>query len=251
MLYLRAQNSFGVPRTVVASERHVMAQPVGRMTDRIRLLIVAADHMSGELLKNAFASRRNGFSVATLTGSSHKVIDGLGTLTPHIALVSEELEDGPRAGFEVLKRLRQFHQQTAAIMLLRYSRPECVINAFRTGARGVFHRNHSFEALPKCILAVHQGQIWAGNEDLEHLLTALSRSKTFEFNNAEGLPLLTRREEDVVRLVADGLKNREIGQKLGISEHSVRNYLYRIFDKLGVSTRFELILHVFSNHPGN
>jgi DNA-binding NarL/FixJ family response regulator len=61
------------------------------------------------------------------------------------------------------------------------------------------------------------------------------------------MPLLTRREEEVVHLVADGLKNREIAEKLQIKEHSIRNYIYRIFDKLGVSSRVELILSAFSH----
>jgi DNA-binding NarL/FixJ family response regulator len=56
------------------------------------------------------------------------------------------------------------------------------------------------------------------------------------------MPLLRRREEDVVRLVADGLKNREIAQRLKVKEHSIRNYIYRIFEKLGGSSRVELIL---------
>jgi DNA-binding NarL/FixJ family response regulator len=62
---------------------------------------------------------------------------------------------------------------------------------------------------------------------------------------------LTRREEDVVRLLADGLKNREIAQKLEVKEHSIRNYLCRIFEKLGVSTRVELILYAFSQRDRN
>jgi DNA-binding NarL/FixJ family response regulator len=64
------------------------------------------------------------------------------------------------------------------------------------------------------------------------------------------MPLLTRREEDVVRLVADGLKNREIAERLKVKEHSIRNYIYRIFEKLGVSSRVELILYVFSQREG-
>jgi len=56
----------------------------------------------------------------------------------------------------------------------------------------------------------------------------------------------TRREEVVVRLVADGMKNREIAQRLKVKEHSIRNYIYRIFEKLGVSSRVELILYMFS-----
>jgi DNA-binding CsgD family transcriptional regulator len=60
------------------------------------------------------------------------------------------------------------------------------------------------------------------------------------------MPLLTRREEEVVRLVADGMKNGEIAKNLDLAEHSIRNYLYRIFDKLGVSSRVELILYTFN-----
>jgi DNA-binding NarL/FixJ family response regulator len=62
---------------------------------------------------------------------------------------------------------------------------------------------------------------------------------------------LTRREEDVARLVADGLKNHEIAQRLKAKEHSIRNYLYRIFEKLGVSTRVELILYAISHRDGS
>jgi DNA-binding NarL/FixJ family response regulator len=61
------------------------------------------------------------------------------------------------------------------------------------------------------------------------------------------MTLMTRREEEVVHLVADGLKNREIAQQLKVKEHSIRNYIYRIFEKLGVSSRVELILYVFSH----
>ena len=89
---------------------------------------------------------------------------------------------------------------------------------------------------------MHEEQIWASNEDIEHLIKAIVHTKPLEFHDAKGTPLLTRREEDVVRLVADGLKNREIADKLGVAEHSVRNYLYRILDKLELSTRVELIL---------
>jgi two-component system, NarL family, response regulator DegU len=94
---------------------------------------------------------------------------------------------------------------------------------------------------------VRNGQIWASNEDLEHLISALTQANQLQINNPEGMPLLTRREEEVVHLVADGLKNREIAQQLKVKVHSIRNYIYRIFEKLGVSSRVELILYVFSH----
>jgi len=54
------------------------------------------------------------------------------------------------------------------------------------------------------------------------------------------------RRPEVVRLVADGMKNREVAETLHVKEHTVRNYIYRIFEKLGVSGRVELILYAFS-----
>jgi two-component system nitrate/nitrite response regulator NarL len=65
----------------------------------------------------------------------------------------------------------------------------------------------------------------------------------FRFEDSNGVKLLTKRERDVARLVAEGLTNRGISTQLGLSEHTVRNYLLRIFDKLGVSTRVELVLY--------
>lgn len=222
-----------------------MSQPLYRSKSPINVLIVTPDNMTGELLKTAFARGRKDFAVETLTGSSQKVIGQLGAHKHHVALITEELQDGPQAGTKVLQKLRASNG-TQAIMLLHGSKPKCVVDAFRDGARGVFYRNHSLKALSKCIQSVHRGQIWASNEDLEHVMNALGQTKPLRLHNADGLPLLTRREEDVVRLVVDGLKNREIAHRLGVKEHSIRNYVHRIFEKLGVSTRVELILYVFS-----
>jgi DNA-binding NarL/FixJ family response regulator len=210
------------------------------------VLVVTADNMTSELLKSAFANGRKGFTVETLTGSSHKIIGELGAYNPDVALITEELQDGPQAGIKVLQKTRDSHR-TSAVMLLQSSKPERVVSAFRDGARGIFYRSHSLKSLSKCIQTVYRGQIWASNEDLEHLISALTYLKPIQINNSDGMPLLTRREEDVVRLVADGLKNREIALKLRVKEHSVRNYLYRIFEKLGVSSRVELILYAFSH----
>ena len=223
-----------------------MFKSVRGSKDPIRVLIVTGDNMTGELLKNAFNHGRTDFVLELLTGSSDMVIGQLGAHKPHVALICGELEGDPQAGFKVLQKLRDSHPHTAPIMLLQCSEPARVVGAFREGARGVFYRTHSLKALSKCIRMVHQGQIWARNEDLEHILTALAHLQQLKFNDANGMPLSTHREGEVVRLVADGLKNREIAQRLNVAEHSIRNYLYRIFDKLGVSTRVELILYAFS-----
>jgi len=218
--------------------------------NRISVLVVTADNMTSELLKNAFAHGRNGFTVETLTGSSQKIIGELESHKADVTLISEELQDGPDAGMKVLQKTRDSNH-TSAIMLLQNSKPERVVNAFRDGARGVFYRSHSLKSLSKCIQAVHQGQIWVNNQDVEHLLNALTHIKPLHLSKSDGMPLLTRREEEVVRLVADGLKNREIAQRLKVKEHSIRNYIYRIFEKLGVSNRVELFLYAFSHRDSS
>lgn len=224
-----------------------MSQPLRRPKNRISVLIVTADNMTSELLKNAFAHGHKGFRVETLTGSSQKIIGELGAHKADVALISDELQDGPEAGSKVLQKTRE-SRGAPAIMLLQNRKPERVVSVFRDGARGIFYRSHSLKSLSKCIQAVHQGQIWASNEDLEHIIGALSTQRPpLQLNNSVGTPLLTRREEDVVRLVADGLRNREIALRLKVKEHSIRNYIYRIFEKLGVSSRVELMLYMFSH----
>jgi two-component system nitrate/nitrite response regulator NarL len=218
-----------------------------RLKTFINVLVVAPDNMTAELLTNAFSRGRNNFAVNTLIGTSESVIGQLTHCKSDVALISEELEDGAQSGFKILQRISGSQNGTASIMLLKSSSSGSVCDAFREGARGVFYRNASLKALSKCIRTVHLGQLWIGNGDVQHLVDALHRRKQIRLTGANKEPLLTAREDDVVRLVADGMRNREIAEQLGVTEHSVRNYLYRIFEKLGVSTRVELILYVFSH----
>jgi two-component system nitrate/nitrite response regulator NarL len=148
---------------------------------------VTAENTTSESLKNAFANDRRDFVVQSLTGSSHKTMREFGTSKADVALISEDLHDGPQAGIKVLEKLRN-SQLTDSIMLLHCSKPSCVIKAFRGGARGIFYRSHSLKALSKCPETVHNGQIWASNEDLEHLINALTHIEPLHFNNSEGTP---------------------------------------------------------------
>jgi len=86
---------------------------------------------------------------------------------------------------------------------------------------------------------------------MECVLDALTLARPLRVVNPEGLNLLSRREEDVMRLVAEGLGNRDVAEQLNLSEHTVKNYLFRIFDKLGISNRVELVLYAVSKSKAN
>jgi DNA-binding NarL/FixJ family response regulator len=83
----------------------------------------------------------------------------------------------------------------------------------------------------------------ANSEQLQYLIEVVTQVPSLRVVNARGLKLLTPREEQVVALVADGLSNREVAHELSLSEHTVKKYLFRIFDKLGISSRVELVLY--------
>lgn len=148
----------------------------------------------------------------------------------------------------ILRWLRVSHPKVAPVMLVESDDRSLVVNAFRAGARGIFLFNHTpFRLLCKCITSVSQGQIWINSQQTQFLLDALSEVPTLRVVNANGRLLLTPREEQVVALVADGLSNREVASELGLSEHTIKKYLLRIFDKLGISTRVELVLYAVSH----
>lgn len=160
-----------------------------------------------------------------------------------LAVVGAQLKEGALAGFNLTREIRASHPKTNVIMMLDSIEREKVVESFRAGASGIFSRDESFELLCKCIHVVHQGQVWASSKELRFLIDAMAQSPPTQAAYSK-LPMsLTKREQGVVHLVAEGLTNRDISRQLNLSEHTVRNYLFRIFNKVGTSNRLELALY--------
>jgi DNA-binding NarL/FixJ family response regulator len=103
-----------------------------------------------------------------------------------------------------------------------------------------------FDLLCKAIRCVYQGEVWASNEQFLYLVSSLSNPLAREITDSHGRALLTSREQQVLHLLADGLSNSELAQALKLSEHTVKNHLFRIYNKLGVSTRMEAVLYALA-----
>ena len=166
-----------------------------------------------------------------------------------VLVVSSNLDEQPARGLEVLRELRALRPSLRAVLLSDSSKDEAVLQAFRAGVRGVFGRDEPMEMLSRCVRRVHQGQIWASSEALEVVVEALAASPDVRAVNASGMNLLSERELQVVRCLAEGLTNREIAERLKLSQHTVKNHLFRVFDKLGVSSRVELLFMTMSQPP--
>jgi two-component system nitrate/nitrite response regulator NarL len=93
-------------------------------------------------------------------------------------------------------------------------------------------------------------QIWANKEQLNLVLEAFTEAALFKPSTSALNRPLTKREQDVVNLVAEGLTNREVAKQLGLTEHTVSNYLLRVYEKLGTSSRVELVLYQLKKQRG-
>jgi DNA-binding NarL/FixJ family response regulator len=208
----------------------------------IRVLVADSNEMGSELLSSALNKFRN-IQVLRCAVNQSAVMASLEEQSPEILLISPNLEDGPTAGFSVLRHLRASHSTVKAIALLESSKRERVVEAFWSGAQGVFSKTGSIKTLGKCITSVQAGQIWANSQQLRLVLEALAHSVPPRLVDAKGADILTQREQDVVSCLAAGMSNREVAKRLKLSEHTVKNYLLHIFDKLGVSSRVEVVLY--------
>ena len=217
----------------------------------IRVLVGDASRMASHLIAGQLRSSRSPRFETILPGSfdSKTIADEITRTRPDVALVSGVLQDSSFAGYSVLRAIQPLNLATRPILLLEDCEHDLVIDAFRSGARGVFSRAESSERLSKCIHTVHKGQIWASTREMEYILGELVATRPLRIIDAHGCSLLSKREEEVVALVADGLTNRQISEQLKLSEHTVKNYLFKVFEKLGISTRVELVLYALSqNH---
>lgn len=199
--------------------------------------------MTTQLLVEALG-RDGQFHMIEAPSNATAILALVNTKKPQVAVISAQLEQN--GGFDLVRKIRSQFPATRVIVLLDASERATVAEAFRAGARGVFCRTEPFRMLAKCIQSVAGGQIWANSSELLYVLEALSESGVPSGMNFDG-GLLSARETDVVRCVTEGLTNREIAQRLSLTEHTVKNYLFRIFDKLGVSSRVEVVLYAFRN----
>ena len=204
----------------------------------IRLLVADDTRLYTQLLTEAL--RRDG-ALEVISSDSEELLAQADMQSIDVLLLSSDLNDQPAGGFELLRKVHASHPNIRAVMFLDSSKPESIIEAFRSGARGVLSRQDSIETLSKCVRRVHQGQIWANSQQMSLVVEALGASRNPFAVNAQAVDHLSKREIEVVGSVAQGLTNRQIAKRLNISEHTVKNYLFRIYDKLGVSSRVELL----------
>jgi len=222
-----------------------MSSPATSAT--IGVLIADSNRMQSQLLISALR-RHLEFDIAACPMETASILQSVAEKAPHVALLSLSSLANASETVITLRRFHLSHPKIPKILLAECVDRDLVIHAFRSGARGIFSiTDANLRLLCKCLLRVAAGQIWATTEQLNYILELISEVPSLRVLNSTGDRLLTPREEQVVALVAEGLGNRQIAVELNLSEHTIKKYLFRIFEKLGISTRVELVLYAVNN----
>jgi DNA-binding NarL/FixJ family response regulator len=220
---------------------------------KVNVFIGDGCKLSCQLIATALRRGRNQAHVVGYATDAQGIDEGSHQSETDVAVIGARLEDGALVGLKVTRQIRTSHPRLSVVLLLDSNSPTMVVEAFKAGASGIFSRDQSSDLLCKCIHAVHQGQVWASSKELHFVIEALAAAaaQPFKLTGSKGTALLTKREEGVVDLVAEGLTNRDISQQLNLSEHTVRNYLFRIFNKVGTSNRLELALYAIDRRQAD
>ena len=215
-------------------------------TSQINVLVTDTDALAMRLL-TAELRRQNRFDVFQCSASPSGLSDGIVEHSISILLYGSNSKDFQLSGLGSLKKVRAEFPHVRSIALVDSTDQSLTSELFRAGVKGVYERSeYEIQRLCHCIQCVSSGRVWANSRQLAAVLDAFAESSPAQELDLRAAEVLTPRERDVVRLVADGYANREIAAELRLSTHTVKNYLFNVFDKLGVANRAELIMYLLS-----
>lgn len=215
----------------------------------VKVLVADSNQTESELLCGAL--RRQGtFKVGSCRAVLSECLLFLEANPQDVLVLDDRLTNDRDRLYELLRCMRSAYPSLAIVLLFNRNDRELVVNSLRLGVRGLFCvASMPFRFLCRCITSVHEGQYWTNTEQMRYVIDALSTNSSIRVINSCGHVVLTPRERQAVNLVTEALNNREIATELKIKENTVKKLLLRIYDKLGVSNRVELVLYALSQAP--
>src|ERR1039457_5137169 len=192
------------------------------------------------------------FEVVAQAQDGRQVLDVLQQYEPDILLL--DLKMPGLDGLSTLQRLQVVKNKTRVIVLTASDDKNEFVQAMKLGTSGIVLKQTATELLIKSIRKVHAGEIWLDSHTTAAVIRQFVAADDAAPASAQAAPRdrerspLSQREREIVALVAQGFKNKEMAEKMFISEQTVKNHLHNIFDKLGVSDRLELALYAIHNN---
>ena len=178
--------------------------------------------------------RDTDFDVVGMAATGEEALAEVAALAPDILLLDLQMPGG--GGMEVLRKVRSNGPKPKVILLTAAIDDSSLIEAKALKVQGMVLKNSDPAYLLECLDRVRHGRGWIDPE-LADRLKQLDEGQTYA-----GHPPLAPRERQLIRFVREGLRNREIAPKLGVTEGTVKTYLHAVFEKLGVTNRTELAM---------
>jgi two-component system, NarL family, nitrate/nitrite response regulator NarL len=189
-----------------------------------------------------------GMKVVGDSGDSTDALEMVASEKPDIILLKLNPKGDP--GLDIIPRLLETCSQARIILITTTEDHEILSQAIQRGVLGVVEKTQPPHALIKAIRKVHSGEVWIERSMMANLVNTISLVHRPQIKDpeTEHIRQLSDRERQVIQLIGQGLKNKQIAAQLNISEVTVRHHLTSIFSKLGVSDRLELL--VFAHRSG-
>jgi two-component system, NarL family, nitrate/nitrite response regulator NarL len=208
-------------------------------------IVIADDHPIFRDGLKQLLSREKDFHVIGEVGHGDDVLPAIEKHHPDILLL--DLKMPGTHGLAVLQRMQAANAATKVIVLTGSEDKNDFVQAMKLGTCGIVLKQSPTDLLFKSIRKVHAGEIWLDSSTTAAVMRQFSSAGDSSSASANGRSRerspLSQREREIVGLVAQGFKNKEMAEKMFISEQTVKNHLHNIFDKLGVSDRLELALY--------
>ncbi len=211
-------------------------------------IVIADDHPIFRDGLRKLLSLEEDFEVVGEARDGNEVIDLMREKDPNVLLL--DLRMPGMDGLSVLQNLKSSGCRSKIIILTASEDKNEFVQAMKLGCSGIVLKQTATELLYKSIRKVNAGEIWLDSHTTAAVMRQFAspgRVGVADRKGRERSPL-SQREREIVALVAQGFKNKEIAEKIFISEQTVKNHLHNIFDKLGVSDRLELALYAI--HKG-
>ena len=179
------------------------------------------------------------------TGDANEALNISAKEQPDIILLDVVL--GDHDGLDLLPRLRKAADKARILILTGTQNQEVHQKAVRLGAMGLVNKETAAEVLLKAIDKINAGEIWFDRMVMGDVLNEMARGKEDRSVDPEVAKItkLTDREREIIICIAEGLKNKQIAERMFISETTVRHHLTSVFNKLGVADRLELMIYAF------
>jgi len=207
-------------------------------------VLICDDHEVVREGLRGLISRQAGMNVVGEAGSVAESIDAAARAKPDVVIMDVRLPDG--SGVEACRAIREARPEVKVIMLTSYADDEALFASIIAGASGYLLKQTRGQAVVDAVTAVAAGRSLLDPDVTGKVLERVRRGREEE---DPGLASLTDQERKVLEQLAEGRTNREIGEILFLSEKTVKNYVSRILDKLGLARRAEAAAYMAKRRP--